>query len=260
MNVLSRKKSSRRLSTEDMLATSPLNPSFHTSIVDGQSSKSPFQAWRLYRQKEKPHKVPETVPEVGDPELPESFAPTPPSIPVFVDPDIPTPDYDSMSVASSNASSYQGGIRQGARRYLHFPESSTEELRNPGPHFFGYHQPPGPISATGTPPLRCTSQFSIPRYAIKHRTRSLLSASPRLEHMSSRSPSTDSILGTRSPNFSSTESQIWYQNYQNDSFPHNAIFGDENYQGKPVDGRINHIKGNTSFPKFVKVKVCEKQL
>lgn len=223
-----------------MLATSPLNPTFHTSIVqpEGEPSKGPLQAWRLYRQKDKHYKVPETVPEIGDPEVPIA---TPPQ-PVFVDPDIPTPDYDNMSVASSSASSYQGGARQGARRYLHFPESSTEELRAPGPHYFGYQHPPGP-SATGTPPLRCTSQFSIPRYAIKHRTRSLLSASPRLEHKSSRSPSTDSIFGTRSPNFSSTESQIWYQNYQNDSFPHTAVFGEENYQGRPVDGRIHHIKG-----------------
>jgi hypothetical protein len=142
-----------------------------------------------------------------------------------------------MSVASSNASSFMSA------RYFQnrATDSSMEELR---PHL----QPQfhSRSFVTSTPPIRSSSQFSIPRFAIKHRTRSLLSASPRLEHRSSRSPSTDSIFGSRlggSSNFGSSESQIWYQNYQHDAFPHEAVFGDEEMRKHSVDGRIHHIRG-----------------
>jgi hypothetical protein len=44
-------------------------------------------------------------------------------------------------------------------------------------------------------------------------------------------------------NFGSNDSQIWYQNYQHDAFPHEAVFGEEETRGHSVDGRIHHIKG-----------------
>jgi hypothetical protein len=43
--------------------------------------------------------------------------------------------------------------------------------------------------------------------------------------------------------FGSSESQIWYQNYAHDAFPHEAVFGEEESRKQSVDGRIHHIKG-----------------
>ena len=276
-SAFSRKKSSqkvdRKFSTDVLLKSSPLNPDFHASIVQGtdessppsltspsfspiqedlngsepskspKSTKSPLQAWRLYRQKdrhEQYREIPPTVPEVSI----EASDSDPVSLQIVradnevqrpPDPDIPTPDYDQMSVASSGASSFMSA------RYFPNRDSSTEELR---PHF--YQNFSSRAFATATPPFRSSSQFSIPRFVIKHRTRSLLSASPRLEHRNSRSPSTDSIFGSRmggGSNFGSNDSQIWYQNYQHDAFPHEAVFGQEEFKGHSVDGRMHHIKG-----------------
>jgi len=285
-SAFSRKKSSqktdRKLSKDILDESSPLSPDFHASIMQGtegssqpesqiqevpeespemsRTSKSPLQAWRLYRQKTHPEllrEIPPTVPELSN-ENSEAEPITlnlvsPPNEthrPPTADPEIPTPDYDQMSVASSGASSFMSA------RYFYnrATDSSMEELRPQGPHYYGYNFSRG--SVTATPPIRSSSQFNIPRYAIKSRTRSLLSASPRLEHIggpggSSRSPSTDSIFGGGSrmgggSNFGSNDSQIWYQNYQSDAFPHDAVFGDEDFKGHSVDGRIHHIKGETS--------------
>ena len=277
--AFSRKKSSsaktepRKFSADVLVQSSPLNPEFHASIVHGsedvqnsfspipedpdaisvqspepvppvpevKSPVNPLQAWRLYRQKDRQEfrEIPPTVPEMSN----ENSEADPISLHIVraanevsrpPDPEIPTPDYDQMSVASSNASSFMSA------RYFQnrATDSSMEELR---PHLYYSRS-----AATATPPMRSTSQFSIPRFAIKHRTRSLLSASPRLEHRSSRSPSTDSIIGSRlgaASSFGSSESQIWYQNYQHDAFPHEAVFGDEDFKGHSVDGRMHHIKG-----------------
>jgi len=279
-SAFSRKKSTqkadRKFSTDALLKSTPLNPDFHATIVQKgteesspptnnspsffpiqedssdatesptpskspKSAKSPLQAWRLYRQKhEQFREIPPTVPEASI-EISDS---DPVSLQIVradnvvqrpPDPDIPTPDYDQMSVASSGASSFMSS------RYFPNRDSSTEELR---PHF--YQNFSSRAFATATPPFRSSSQFSIPRFVIKHRTRSLLSASPRLEHRNSRSPSTDSIFGSRmggGSNFGSNDSQIWYQNYQHDAFPHEAVFGEEETRGHSVDGRIHHIKG-----------------
>ena len=287
-SAFSRKKSSqktdRKFSTDILVKSSPLSPDFHASIMQGteessqpesliqevpeespempRTSKSPLQAWRMYRQKTHPEhfrEIPPTVPELSN-ESSEAEPITlnlvsPPNEthrPQTADPEIPTPDYDQMSVASSGASSFMSA------RYFYnrATDSSMEELRPQGPHYYGYNfSAASRGSATATPPIRSSSQFNIPRYAIKSRTRSLLSASPRLEHIggcggSSRSPSTDSIFGGGSrmgggSNFGSNDSQIWYQNYQTDSFPHNAVFGEEDFKGHSVDGRIHHIKGET---------------
>ena len=276
-SAFSRKKSStktdRKFSAEYLVKSSPLSPDFHASLMQGteesspstvssppfspikevpdspKASKSPLQAWRLHRQKDRHEQfreIPPTVPEQsneGSEADPASFNTTMVANDILrtADPDIPTPDYDQMSVASSNASSFISA------RYFHnrATDSSMEELRPTGPHYYGYNMTHR-VSATALPPQRSSSQFSIPRYAIKTRTRSLFSASPRLEHPSSRSPSTDSIFGGGSvagSHFGSNDSQIWYQNYQTDAFPHTAVFGAEDFKGHSVDGRINHIKG-----------------
>ena len=97
------------------------------------SSRSPLEAWRLYRQNNRQDPIPEipaTVPEMSN----ENSEADPASLNIVraanevhrpPDPEIPTPDYDQMSVASSNASSFMSA------RYFHnrATDSSMEDLR-----------------------------------------------------------------------------------------------------------------------------------
>ena len=126
----------------------------------------------------------------------------------------PDPDYDTVSIASSTGSKSSGaGLR------LSVPSSHEDLHRQVGPQYYGN---------------RSSSAMGIPRYIHRPpRPPSLMSASPRLEH-----PPSEAHLA-------SLESQLWYQNYSHESFPHEAEFDERKVVGN-YDGRIHSIRGKAA--------------
>lgn len=184
-------------------------------------SRTPFEEWRHFRGGRPP----------GPMEPPRRIsAPAHSPSMQHLRGKTPEPDYDTASIASTSSRSSYG-------RGTHL-ESSHEELRRqvgPGSYYTGSGH-------------RSVSAMGIPRFqAQRPRTASLLSASPRLEHPF-RAPSSDSFFGKHGAHLASAESQLWYQSYSHEAFPHEANFGDEASYKTGVhnyDGRINHIRGKT---------------
>ena len=136
----------------------------------------------------------------------------------------PDPDYDALSLASSTGSG-------GQFTRLSVPSSHEDIHRQVGPHLYGGSS------------NRSSSAMGIPRFIHRPpRPPSLMSASPRLEHPSRRSSDQLYFFGRHGAHLASYESQVWYQNYSQESFPHEAEF-DEKIKVGNYDGRIHSIRG-----------------
>jgi hypothetical protein len=164
-------------------------------------------------------------------------APTYPSS--VLRPQTPDPDYDAMSVASGLSS---GGESWRSRH----AGSSHEDLhRQVGPGHYYHHQGRS-VSAMSS---------GIPRFAYPAARRgrgSLMSASPRLEHASPASSTSELFFARHGAHLASGESHAWYSDYTHEAFPHEAEFGGERQKAvtQNYDHRIDHIRGTDNKPSY----------
>ncbi len=207
--------------------------------------RTPFEEWRHYRSRgEEEDKRPKRI---SAPAFGRSYSPLLSSSPgaiASLRARTPDPDYDSASIAStSSRSSYGGGHRGGG-------SSSREDLRRQvGPQFYGAQQ-------------RSNSSMGIPRYNFRQPPQpqhsqqyqrppsSMVSASPRLENppLGSGGGSRDNFFGRHQgfgARLPSAESQMWYQDYSHEAFPHEAVFDQESaaFGVHNFDVRIHSIRG-----------------
>ncbi len=194
------------------------------------SSRTPFEEWRHYRGRPSDASEDSRQKRLSAPPI-KSYSPLPSPALAAIRAKTPDPDYDSTSIGSaSSRSSYGGGHR---REGLH---------HQVGPQFYGTSPSTG---------QRSNSVVGIPRY-VRPATygprppSTIMSASPRLEHPPNmRTPSSDSFFGRHGVKLASAESQMWYDKYSHEAFPHEAVFDQDSaaFGVHNFDVRINSIKG-----------------